>query len=269
METTKSVGAPGAFIKEVIVVEGRDDIDAVNKAVDADIIATHGYGISRATIERIRYAYEHRGIIILTDPDHAGQKIRERLTALFPDALQAYISKAEALSNHDVGVENAKPEVIRRAIEAAGRTLTEKHGEFTMSDMTYYSLTGAEHSRELRDRLGRKLGIGYGNGKAFLKRLNNYGISRAELEKAVGELLDGPEETDALSDLNGAASGKVETGAGSPDVGGAPADASPEALDTGGAKTGAGPETPDAPQSSDAPDALSTAGKPEGDEING
>lgn len=283
METTKSVGAPGAFIKEVIVVEGRDDIDAVNKAVDADIIATHGYGISRATIERIRYAYEHRGIIILTDPDHAGQKIRERLTALFPDALQAYISKAEALSNHDVGVENAKPEVIRRAIEAAGRTLTEKHGEFTMSDMTYYSLTGADHSRELRDRLGRKLGIGYGNGKAFLKRLNNYGISRAELEKAVGELLDGPEETDALSepsDLNDAASGKVKTGAGSETpnasleqntagAAGAQAGTGPEALDTGGAKTGTGPETPDAPQASDAPDALSTAGKPEGDEING
>ena len=59
------------LIKEVIVVEGRDDIDAVQKAVNADIIATHGYGISKATIDRIENAYKTRGIIILTDPDLA------------------------------------------------------------------------------------------------------------------------------------------------------------------------------------------------------
>ena len=29
------------LVKEVIVVEGRDDIDAVKKAVNADVIATH------------------------------------------------------------------------------------------------------------------------------------------------------------------------------------------------------------------------------------
>lgn len=81
------------IVKEVIVVEGRDDIDAVQKAVKADIIATHGYGISKATIERIRSAYEKRGIIILTDPDRAGQKIRQKLTEMFPNALQAHISK--------------------------------------------------------------------------------------------------------------------------------------------------------------------------------
>ena len=70
------------LIKEVIIVEGRDDIDAVQKAVNADIIATHGYGISAATLERIRHAYQTRGIIILTDPDHAGSRIRKRLTEL-------------------------------------------------------------------------------------------------------------------------------------------------------------------------------------------
>ena len=70
------------LIREVIIVEGRDDIDAVQKAVSADIIATHGYGISASTLDRIRRAYETRGIIILTDPDHAGGRIRKRLTEL-------------------------------------------------------------------------------------------------------------------------------------------------------------------------------------------
>ncbi len=173
------------MIKEVIVVEGRDDIDAVQKAVNADIIATHGYGISRATVERIRKAYETRGIIILTDPDYAGKMIRQRLTDMFPDALHAYISKNEAIAKDDIGVENANPEVIRRAIEAAGRTLKEQRTEFTQQDMIYYGLAGADDSRFVRDKVGRKLGIGYGNAKAFLKRLNNYGISREELERCI------------------------------------------------------------------------------------
>ena len=81
-------------IHEVIVVEGRDDIDAVGKAVDADIIATHGYGIRQETIDRIRHAYETRGIIILTDPDHAGQRIRQRLTELFPDVCRLHMTRA-------------------------------------------------------------------------------------------------------------------------------------------------------------------------------
>ncbi len=181
------------FIKEVIVVEGRDDIDAVQKAVSADVIATHGYGISRETVARIRNAYQTRGIIILTDPDYAGKEIRRRLTELFPDAGQAYISKNEALRGDDIGIENAAPDVICRAIEAAGRTLTEQRSEFDESDMIFYGLAADPNAKARRDFAGRKLGIGYGNAKAFLKRLNHYGITRQELEASLPED-DGPQK---------------------------------------------------------------------------
>ncbi len=172
-------------IKEVIVVEGRDDIDAVQKAVDADLIATHGYGIRQETLDRIRHAYETRGIIILTDPDHAGDRIRRRLTALFPEAGQAYLSRNEAMSGDDIGVENASPEVIAKAIEAAGRSVICIEEEYTPSDLMDYGLSGGPNSRQLRDLLGRRLGIGYGSAASFLKRLNGYGISRKDLEEAL------------------------------------------------------------------------------------
>lgn len=42
------------MIKEVIVVEGRDDLIKVKQAVDADVIVTSGFGITEKTIERIR-----------------------------------------------------------------------------------------------------------------------------------------------------------------------------------------------------------------------
>ena len=60
------------IINEAIVVEGRDDIDAVAKSCDALIIATHGFGITSETWGLIEKAYNEKGIIILTD-----NKIRE------------------------------------------------------------------------------------------------------------------------------------------------------------------------------------------------
>ena len=60
-----------------------------SKSVDAVTIETHGYGITRRTWELIEKAYAEKGIIIFTDPDHAGRQIRKKLTERFPDAGQA------------------------------------------------------------------------------------------------------------------------------------------------------------------------------------
>ena len=63
------------YIKEIIVVEGRDDITAVKAAVDAEVIAVNGFSVGK-NIEKIKGAYERTGIIVLTDPDNAGNNIR-------------------------------------------------------------------------------------------------------------------------------------------------------------------------------------------------
>lgn len=41
-------------IKEVIVVEGKDDVSALRKAVEADIITTTGLGLTDKKIEEIK-----------------------------------------------------------------------------------------------------------------------------------------------------------------------------------------------------------------------
>ena len=65
------------MIKEVIVVEGRDDITAVKRAVEAEVIAVGGFGINKRVIDRIKEAQKRQGVIVLTDPDFAGEKIRK------------------------------------------------------------------------------------------------------------------------------------------------------------------------------------------------
>ena len=169
-------------ISEVIVVEGRDDEAAVLKAVDAPVICTHGYGISQKTIKLIENAYNAKGIIIFTDPDHAGQNIRRKLTGLFPEAKQAHLTRTEAERKGDIGIENASPESIVNALAAAGRTERAVACDLPdSSDLFELGLTGDPGAAVLREKVGAILGLGAGNGSAFLKKLQRMGISRKEL----------------------------------------------------------------------------------------
>ena len=167
------------MIQQVIVVEGKSDIARVRQAVDADLIATGGYALRSAVIQDIRAAYEKRGIIILTDPDGPGEKIRSRLSVMFPEALHAFVPKSEASTEDDVGIENASPESIRLYQESSH--------EFHMEDLWNSGLTGAEDATGKRASVGAILGIGYGNAKQFLRRLNHFGITRKEWESALAE----------------------------------------------------------------------------------
>ena len=176
------------MIKEVIVVEGRDDVDAVKKALDAEIIAVGGFGINAKVIDRIKEAQKRKGVIVLTDPDFAGEKIRRIISKRVKGIKHAYISKEDGTKDGDIGVENACPEVILRALEMAKITTEEKNDFYNMQDMFYFKLTSDSRARERREALGKVLGIGYGNAAQMVSRLNNYGISKEEFRKAIDEI---------------------------------------------------------------------------------
>lgn len=173
------------MIKEVIVVEGRDDVTAVKKAVDAEVIAVGGFGINAKVIEVIKEAQKRKGVIVLTDPDFAGEKIRGIISKRVKGIKHAYIAREDGTKDGNIGVENATPETILRALEGAKATLEEKRDFFNINDMIYFKLTGDPTSKERRQLVGKELGIGYGNANQLISKLNNYGISKDEFVKAV------------------------------------------------------------------------------------
>lgn len=176
------------MIKEVIIVEGKDDIQAVKRAVDAEMIATSGLGLNDRILERIKRAAERKGIIVFTDPDFPGEKIRKTIQAAVPNCKHAFLPRELATKDGDVGIENASPESIREALSRVKTEIDTNRSEFTMNDLIGNNLTGTESSVKRRDFLGRELGIGYGNSKQFLNRLNRYGITRDEFINAVEKM---------------------------------------------------------------------------------
>lgn len=176
------------MIKEIIVVEGKDDVQAVKRAVAAETIITNGFALSRETIKLIKKAKERQGVIVLTDPDYVGEQLRKRIDRLVPGCKHAFLPREEATLHHDVGVENASPEAIRVALRKARCEEKKANQTFAKEHLAAMGLVGANDSRDRRARLGKLLGIGYCNGKQLLNRLNNFGVTWEEFLEATKTL---------------------------------------------------------------------------------
>lgn len=174
-------------ISEVIVVEGKNDIAAVTKAVDAFCVSTSGSGITKSKIDFLKEIAKKRGIIVLMDPDSPGEKIRAIITEQIPSAKHAFIKKKDALKNGDVGIENAGIKAIRESLESLISPNT-KIGNITIEDLIENNLVSVTNSSILRDSLSNYLNLGKCNGKTLLKRLNMLNISKDEFKLMMEEL---------------------------------------------------------------------------------
>ena len=178
-------------ISEIIVVEGRDDTQAVKRAVECETIETHGFGIRASVWQSLERAYKAKGLIIFTDPDHAGDTIRRKIKERFPDCKEAFLPRPKADRDGDIGVENARPEDIREALMKA-RPCPQKCGadesgadEIKWSMITSAGLTGDAGSRARREALAEELGIACGNARSMLSHMNAFGITAGEFHEAV------------------------------------------------------------------------------------
>jgi ribonuclease M5 len=179
------------MIKEIIVVEGRDDTTAIKRAVEADTIETGGSAINARTIQRIALAQERRGVIIFTDPDHAGERIRKIIANKVPGCKHAFVPEADATRKGDIGVENASPEAVRHALARVHTSYEGAQSLIDMEDLMQAGLMVHSDAAARRMAMGNILGIGYCNGKQFLKRLAIFQITRDEFVSALAQIEEG------------------------------------------------------------------------------
>ncbi|WP_046173299.1 ribonuclease M5 [Domibacillus indicus] len=179
-------------IKEIIVVEGKDDTVKIKLAVDADTIETKGSAINDDIIEQIRHAQKTRGVIILTDPDYPGQRIRSLIADRVPGCRHAFLPKKEAIEKHGrgVGIEHASVDSIRKALSDAQYMNEEAAEQITKEDLISAGLIGGPSAASRREALGQKLKIGYVNGKQLHKRLLMFQITQERFAEALAEVLE-------------------------------------------------------------------------------
>ena len=186
-------------VKEVIVVEGRYDVNALKQIVDATVVATDGFQIFKDKEKQgmLRSLASRRGLIVLTDSDGAGEVIRGFLCGIVPpeQVKNAYIPdvagkekrKSSPSKEGKLGVEGMEPEVLLTALRNAGATMEDasapRRGEpITKADLYRLGLSGGAGSLEKRRALQKRLSMPERLSANQLLAVLNSITTKAELE---------------------------------------------------------------------------------------
>lgn len=160
-------------INEAIIVEGNYDKARLVNIVDATIIVTDGFMIFKDTkkAEMIKKLADTCGVIIFTDSDAAGFKIRNYLKNILSGkkVKHAYIPDIkgkERRKNHHskegfLGVEGVSDDIIITALNNAGYSAgnEDKKRLITKTDLYSDGLCGGDDSAQRRERLKKNLNL--------------------------------------------------------------------------------------------------------------
>lgn len=153
-------------LKETIVVEGKYDKIKLSSIFDANIIDVGGFKVfkNKENIELLKRIADKNGLIILTDSDSSGFKIRNYLknclsgrniyNVYIPDVKGKEKRKDKPSSEGLLGVEAMEKEIIIEAFKKSG-VLNNNYNfndkeKITKLDLYKAGLYGKENSKEKR-----------------------------------------------------------------------------------------------------------------------
>ncbi|PYZ91540.1 ribonuclease M5 [Salipaludibacillus keqinensis] len=180
-------------ITEMIVVEGKNDTNALKRSFACDTIETNGSAISDSTLNKIRLALDRRGVIVFTDPDYPGEKIRKKIDQRVPGCKHAFLRREAAIDHRKkkIGIEHANSEELFASLLAAQSSFSEEEEgkeEIMKEDLLKAGFIAGDLARNRRARLGDELNIGYTNGKQLYKRLKQFRVTKEEFQRAAAKV---------------------------------------------------------------------------------
>ena len=162
-------------VKQAVIVEGKYDKIKLSSIIDGLIITTDGFSIfkDKEKTALIRRLAENQGIIILTDSDSAGFKIRNyirgctqkgKITNIYiPDIFGKEKRKVVPSKEGKLGVEGISADILKDTFEKAGivseNTEKSRRDEITRIMLYDDMLMGREGSEAKRKKLLKKLSL--------------------------------------------------------------------------------------------------------------
>lgn len=190
-------------VEQTIIVEGKYDKIKLSSLVDATIITTNGFRIykDKEKIALIKALGEKNGIIILTDSDVAGFKLRNFIRSICKDTklYNLYIPqitgkekrKEKASKEGYLGVEGINADTLREMFDnlnlqtSLSITVDNEAPQITKMDFYEDGLSGGENSANKRLLLLNKLGLpSYISTNSLLEIINSF-ISYDEYKQFV------------------------------------------------------------------------------------
>lgn len=169
-------------MEKVYVVEGKNDIIKLKQVFpDIKVISVGGSAVNSDKIELIKTLEKTHEVVIVTDPDYAGSKIRNFLVSKLTNPTHIFVDEDKAKTTKKIGIEHMSAEDLIKAFTAPIKKNKNK-SDISMSLLYKLKLIGSNNSKDLRDKLTAHLKIGKTNGKTLLERLHMIGLKEQELK---------------------------------------------------------------------------------------
>ena len=172
-------------IDAVIVVEGKSDVLFLETFIKPiDFIITNGSEISKDTLNTIKEYSKKYKIVILTDPDYPGKKIRNTINENIENCYNAFVSKEVSIKKNKVGVaESTKEEVSKSLQNLHLFSISLQNPTILLSDLARWGYLNI-NQKEFRDCISKKYNFDIVNTKTFIKRINLLNVPiKEELEQ--------------------------------------------------------------------------------------
>ena len=170
-------------IDGVIVVEGKSDVTFLQEFIDAIFVTTNGSEISKETINYIKELKKKNRIIVLTDQDSPGQRIRHILDENIGGLGHAFVDKKNSIKKHKGGVAESTKEEVLKALSHSIINSKAISQTITLEDLCSLHLSGYDNSSYLRSKVCENLHLGFcSTNKTFLKRLNALQVNKKILQ---------------------------------------------------------------------------------------
>jgi len=191
-------------LKQAVVVEGRYDKIKLSSILDATIIETNGFRIfsNEQSIEMLKVLAKRCGLVIITDSDFAGFRIRNyiknkitegEITHVYlPDVLGKEKRKARPSKEGLLGLEGLSEADIVSALERAGITdsvsTISPAEKITKLDLYELGLSGSKNSKQKRLAVLEALNLPSHLSANSLPDVLSSVISKGELYRLVNSL---------------------------------------------------------------------------------
>ncbi len=190
-------------LKQAIVVEGKYDKIKLASILDAVIIVTNGFRIYKdeEKLALIRYYASTTGIILLTDSDRAGFRIRNYIkgsvkngkvyNVYSPDIYGKESRKEKASAEGKLGVEGISKKLLLEAFAKAGISADDTEppvDHITKADLFQLGLSGCQNSSEMRKVLQHHLGLPELLSASSLVEVLNTMMTKKELQELLEKL---------------------------------------------------------------------------------
>ncbi len=200
-------------LDEIVVVEGKYDALKLANIVDAVIIPVGGFSVftSRETRELIVALGQKKGIIVLTDSDEAGFRIRRYINTFAQkiEVKNAYLPQIEGKEKRKakmskegiVGVEGTPNELIIKALMQVAQNSAKNKAKsnVTYADLYEAGLSGTSDSADKRREFLRLLGLPPRLSKKALCDVINLICTREEFWQTAEEAQNSVREKNSTS----------------------------------------------------------------------